>query len=58
MKAVHVPLKNNYPHSEVQVFESKWEQTDVSVHLDKKTIPGVPRERGRSGGSCSGGNAG
>ena len=44
MKPVHVPLKNNYPHSEVQIFESKWGQTDVSVRLEKKTMPGVPRE--------------
>jgi hypothetical protein len=44
MKAVHVPLKRNYPHSEVRVFESKWDQPDKELHLDKVSMPGVPRE--------------
>ena len=44
MKAVHAPLKRNYPHSEVQVFESKWDQPQQELHVGKEAMPGVPRE--------------
>jgi hypothetical protein len=44
MRPVHKPLKRNYPHSEIQVFEAKWEQPDQEIHLDTGKMPGVPRE--------------
>jgi hypothetical protein len=44
MKAVHAPLKRNYPHSEVRIFESKWDRPDEELHVDKQAMPGVPRE--------------
>lgn len=44
MKPIHTPHKKNYPHAEVQVFESKWDQQSVEMHIDKKTMAGVPLE--------------
>ena len=44
LRAEHAPLKRNYPHSEVRVYESPWDQPAIEIHLDKKQLPGVPRE--------------
>lgn len=44
MRPVHRPNKRNYPHSEVQVFEAPWDQQHLEKHLDKASMPGVPRE--------------
>lgn len=44
MRAVHSPLKRNYPHSEVKVFEARWDLPGAEVHVDKHVMPGVPRE--------------
>lgn len=44
MRPVHKPLKRNYPHSEVQVFEAKWESPEQEIHVDKNTMAGVPCE--------------
>jgi hypothetical protein len=44
LRAVHKPLKKNYPHSEVQAFEAKWDDPSAEIHLDKNTLQGVPLE--------------
>ncbi len=44
LRPVHRPLKRNYPHSEVQVFEAKWDDPQNEIHLNKETMPGVPLE--------------
>jgi len=44
MRPVHRPLKRNYPHSEVQVFERSWEGTEGERHIGKQEMPGVTLE--------------
>jgi len=44
LKAAHKPERRNYPHSEVQAFEAKWESPQVEIHIDESTMPGVPLE--------------
>jgi hypothetical protein len=41
MQAIHKPERRNYPHSEVQVFESPWEQPDMEVHIGERELPGI-----------------
>ena len=44
MRPIHPPLKRNYPHSEVQVFESPWDGSAPERHIDKQAMPGVTLE--------------
>lgn len=44
LRAVHKPLKKNYPHSEVQAFEAKWDDPTRELHLDKAALQGVSLE--------------
>ncbi len=44
MRPVHRPLRRNYPHSEVQVFETEWNNPEDEIHVEKKTMPGIPYE--------------
>jgi hypothetical protein len=44
MRPVHVPLKKNYPHSEVQIFESKCNDPGSETHIVKNLLEGVTQE--------------
>jgi hypothetical protein len=44
MRPSHEPTKINYPHSEVQVFESSWGSPMVEIRIDRTKISGVTRE--------------
>jgi hypothetical protein len=42
MRPIHKPEKRNYPHTEVQVFESPWDQPGVELHIGAGEMPGIP----------------
>ncbi len=41
-RPVHRPSKYCYAHTEVQVFESRWEDQSTEVHIVKSMMEGVP----------------
>ncbi len=41
MRPVHKPERRNYPHSEVQVFESRRDDPQTETHVGEETMPGV-----------------
>lgn len=44
MRPIHVPQRKNYPHSEVQVFESPWDQPGQETHVDEESMAGITPE--------------
>ncbi len=44
MRPVHRPNRRNYPHSEVQVFESLWDGPSREEHITKENIEKVPKD--------------
>ncbi len=44
LRPVHKPHKRNYPHSEVQVFEAKWDSPGQENHIGVEKMPGIPHE--------------
>jgi hypothetical protein len=44
MTPVHMPERKNYPHSEVQVFESPWLEPTIRTHITESALAGIPRE--------------
>jgi len=44
MRAIHVPERRNYPHTEVQVFEAPWDDPGHETHIDESAMPGITPE--------------
>jgi hypothetical protein len=42
----------NYPHSEVWVFETAWDGSGGERHIDKRAMQGLLRKPSSSGGIC------
>lgn len=44
MRPVHCPERRNYPHTEVQVFESPWDQPEQETHIGDSEMSGITPE--------------